>query len=166
MTTPVDVAPNNERELVLARIVDATPEQLFKLWTTPELFPEWFCPKPWRAEATAMDLRPGGASCSTMYGPDGEVFENKGVYLEVVPNEKIVFTDAFTEGWVPAEGGGMMTATLTFERRPDGKTLYVARAAHPTVEKLKQHEEMGFHGGWGVVAEQMEEVARRLAVPA
>ena len=123
MATPVDIAPNHERELVLARIVDATPEQLFKVWTTPERFPDWFCPQPWRAESTKMELRPGGASEVTMYGPDGEVFPNRGVYLEVVPNEKIVFTDAYTEGWVPAEGGGMMTATLTFQRQPDGKTL-------------------------------------------
>jgi uncharacterized protein YndB with AHSA1/START domain len=162
MTTPVEIAPSNERELVLARIVDATPEQLFKLWTTPELYPEWFCPKPWRAEVTKMDLRPGGASSNVMRGPDGEVFENNGVYLEVVPNEKLVFTDAFTEGWVPAEDGGMMTATLTFEARPDGKTLYVARVGHPTVAKLKQHEQMGFHEGWGVVAEQMEALAKTL----
>ena len=162
MTTPVDVAPNNERELVLARIVDATPEQLFKLWTTPERFPDWFCPKPWRAEVTKMDLRPGGASNNTMYGPDGEVFENKGVYLEVVPNEKIVFTDAFTEGWVPAEDGGMMTAVITFEPAEGGKTLYVARVGHPTVEKLKQHEEMGFHEGWGIVAEQCEAIAKTM----
>ena len=101
MTIKIDVAPNNERELVLARIVDATPEQLFKLWTTPERFPEWFCPQPWRAEVTKMDLRPGGASENVMYGPDGGVFPNHGVYLEIVPNKKIVFTDAFTEGWIP-----------------------------------------------------------------
>jgi uncharacterized protein YndB with AHSA1/START domain len=162
MATPIDVAPNNERELVLGRIVDATPQQLFKLWTTPDLFPQWFCPKPWRAEVTKMDLKPGGASNNTMYGPDGEVFENKGVYLEIVPNEKLVFTDAFTEGWVPAEDGGMMTATLTFEPIEGGKTRYIARAAHPTVEKLKQHEQMGFHDGWGAVADQMEAVAKTL----
>ena len=97
MATPVDIKPNNERELVLARIVDATPEQLFKVWTTPERYPEWFCPKPWRAEVRKYDLRPGGAWDTTMYGPDGEVFENPGLILEVVPNKKLVFTDAFTE---------------------------------------------------------------------
>jgi uncharacterized protein YndB with AHSA1/START domain len=162
MTTPVEIAPNHERELVLARLVDATPAQLFKLWTTPELFPEWFCPKPWRAEVTAMDLTPGGACDNVMYGPDGEVAPNRGVYLEVVPDRKIVFTDAFTAGWVPAEDGGMMTATLTFEAQPDGRTLYVARAAHTTVAKRKQHDEMGFHDGWGAVAEQMEALAKTL----
>ncbi len=162
MATPVEIAPTHERELVLARLVDATPQQLFRLWTMPERFPDWFCPKPWRAEVTAMDLTPGGASENVMYGPDGEVFPNKGVYLEVVPDRKIVFTDAFTAGWVPAEDGGMMTATVTFEAQPGGKTLYTARVAHPTVAKRKQHEEMGFHDGWGAVAEQMEAVAKTL----
>jgi uncharacterized protein YndB with AHSA1/START domain len=162
MAQPIDIAPANDRELVLARLMDVTPEQLFKAWTTPERFPEWFCPKPWRAEVAKMELKPGGAWNTTMYGPDGEVFENPGVYLEVVPNQKIVFSDAFTEGWVPVEDGGMMTCVLTFERRPDGKTLYLARCGHPSVEKLKQHEQMGFHDGWGIVAEQCEAVARTM----
>ena len=162
MAVKVGVTPNHERELALARIIDATPEQVYRCWTTPELFPEWFCPKPWRAEATKMELWPGGAAITTMYGPDGEVFPNPGVYLEVTPNRKLVFTDAYTEGWVPTEGGGMMTAVLTFEPREEGKTLYTARCGHPTVEKLKQHEAMGFLEGWGAVAEQMEAVAKTL----
>jgi uncharacterized protein YndB with AHSA1/START domain len=162
MATPVEIAPNHDRELVLARIMDATPEQLYRAWTTPERFPEWFCPKPWRAEVVKMDLTPGGAAETTMYGPNGEVFPNRGVYLEAVPNRKLVFTDAFTEGWVPVEGGGMMTAVLTFEPQPDGKTLYIARAGHPTIEKLQQHEQMGFHHGWGAVADQLEAIAKTM----
>src|SRR5687768_3746321 len=130
MATKVDATPNHERELVLARIIDATPEQVFRTWTTPERFPDWFCPKPWRAEATKMDLRPGGAAVTTMYGPDGEVFPNVGIYRGVEPNRKLVFTDAYTEGLVPAEGGGMMTAVLTSEPTADGKTLYPARCGH------------------------------------
>lgn len=162
MTTPVDVKPSNDRELVLACIVDATPEQVYRTWTTPERYPDWFCPKPWRAESTKMELRPGGSAHVTMYGPDGEVMPNPGLYLEVVPNRKIVFTDAYTEGWVPTEDGGMMTAVLTFEPTADGKTLYTARVGHPSVEKRQQHEQMGFLEGWGVVAEQMEQVAKTL----
>ena len=161
MATKVDIAPNNDNELVMARIMDATPEQLFRVWTDPELTPQWFCPKPWRAETTKMDLRAGGASETTMYGPDGEVFPNRGVYLEVVPNRKIVFTDFFTEGWVPS-ADPIMTATVTFEPQADGKTLYVARAGHPTPEKKAQHEQMGFHEGWGIVADQLEALAKTL----
>ncbi|MBI1197406.1 MAG: polyketide cyclase [Phenylobacterium sp.] len=162
MATPVDIAPSHDRELVLARIIDATPAQVFRCWTTPERYPEWFCPKPWRAEVEKMDLRPGGAANTVMHGPNGEVMPNRGVYLEVVANRKLVFTDAYTEGWVPTEDGGMMTAVLTFEPHGDGQTLYVARCGHPTVDKRKQHEQMGFHDGWGVCAEQMEALAKTL----
>ena len=63
----------------------------------PELLKQWFCPKPWRAEVAKMDLRPGGSSLIVMRSPEGQEFPNRGVYLEVVPNERLVFTDAFTE---------------------------------------------------------------------
>src|SRR3982750_3120698 len=95
MTTKIEATPNHDRELVLARIIDATPEQVYRVWTTPERFAEWFCPKPWRAEVAKQNLRPGGAAETIMYGPDGEVFPNHGVYLEVVPGKKLVFTDAY-----------------------------------------------------------------------
>ena len=162
MSVKFDIAPAHDRELVLARLVDASPEALYRVWTDAARYPEWFCPKPWRAEVDKMDLRPGGAAENTMYGPDGEVVKNRGVYLEIVPNEKIVFTDAFTEGWAPADDGGMMTCVLTFEARPDGRTLYLAHCGHPTLEKKLQHEQMGFHDGWGIVADQMEALATAL----
>jgi len=161
MTTPVEAEPRNERELVLARLVDAPAEALYRCWTDPQLIPHWFCPKPWRAEAEALDPRPGGASRITMYGPNGEVAPNDGVFLEVVPGRKIVFTDNYTEGWEP-NPDPMMTAVITFEPQPDGRTLYVARVGHPSVEKKTQHEQMGFQEGWGVCAEQMEALARTL----
>ena len=161
MATPADIAPNNERELVLARIMDATPEQLYKVWTTPERFPEWFCPKPWRAEVTAMELRPGGASNNVMFGPDGERFENKGVYLEITPNEKIVFTDAFTETWKPSDKP-FMVGIVTFEDLGDGTTRYRAVARHWTAEDKATHEQMGFHEGWGVATDQLTALAKTL----
>jgi uncharacterized protein YndB with AHSA1/START domain len=161
MAVPVDIEPRNERELVIAHLMEATPDQLFKAWTTPELYPEWFCPKPWRAEVTRMDLRPGGASDMMMYGPDGESFPNGGVYLEIDPGKKLVFTDAFSEGWIP-NPDAMMTAVLTFEAQPDGRTLYTARVGHPSLEKKADHEARGFHQGWGVVAEQLEALAKTL----
>jgi uncharacterized protein YndB with AHSA1/START domain len=165
MATPVEITPANDRELVLARIVDASAEALYRTWTDGSTYPEWFCPKPWRAEAERIELKPGGVNRVVMYGPEGEVFPNDGVFLELVPNRKIVFSDAFTEGWVP-NPDGMMTAVITFEPQPDGKTLLTARVGHPSAEKKAQHEEMGFHGGWGVMVDQLEATARRLSVPA
>jgi uncharacterized protein YndB with AHSA1/START domain len=108
-----------------------------------------------------MDVRPGGGSEMMFYGPDGESFPNNGVYLEVVPNRKIVFTDAFTEGWNPTENP-MFVGEITFEDLGNGETLYVARARHWTDESAKKHTEMGFHEGWGICADQMEALAKTL----
>jgi uncharacterized protein YndB with AHSA1/START domain len=161
MAARVDIKPENDRELVIARRIAAPPAACFRCWTDPALIPQWFCPKPWRAEVVKLDVRPGGASQMIFKGPAGESFPNDGVYLEVVPNRKLVFTDAYTAGWKPTETP-MFTCEITFEDAGDGETLYVARARHWTDAAVKQHVEMGFHEGWGACAEQMEALARTL----
>jgi uncharacterized protein YndB with AHSA1/START domain len=149
-------------ELVIERLMDAPASALWMAYT--DYLNEWFCPKPWRAELEEMDLRPGGRSAVTMYGPNGEVMPNDGVYLEVVPERRIVFTDAFTTGWDP-QGAPFMVGSFEFE--PQGeKTLLRARARHWNAETKEQHEAMGFEQGWGTMAEQWEAVARRIAANA
>lgn len=161
MATVVEMSPTGPRELVIARKLKASPAALYRCWTDPKLIPQWFCPKPWRAEVASLDLRAGGASRMTFHGPNGESFPNDGVYLELVPDRKIVFTDAFGEGWIP-QGKPMFVGEITFEDAGCGETLYVARARHWTDEAAQQHVEMGFHEGWGIVAEQLEQVAQGL----
>lgn len=160
MTTELPATPENERELVLARLIDAPREKVWRCWTEPELLKQWFVPKPWTIAAVDVDVRPGGASNITMRDPDGNEYPNPGVYLEVVPNEKLVFTDAFTEGW-KTSGKPFFVGFLTFEDE-GGKTRYVARARHWTLEETESHAKMGFHEGWGQCAEQLEELARTL----
>ncbi len=147
-------------ELVLTRIIDAPREKLFRAWTEPKLMEQWFCPKPWYVSDVKLDLRAGGASSMFINGPDGEKFPNRGVYLEVVPNEKIVFTDAYTEAWTPSEKP-FFTAVVTFED-VGGKTRYTARALHWSAADRETHEKMGFHEGWGKAADQLAELAATL----
>ncbi|MBX3593140.1 SRPBCC family protein [Sphingomonas sp.] len=149
-----------EHELVVERLMDAPASALWRAYT--DHLDAWFCPPPWRAEVQEMDLRPGGSASITMYGPNGEVMPNRGVYLEVVPERLIVFTDAFTPGWDPA-GAPFMVGSFAFEPQSDGRTRYQGRARHWTAEAKAQHAAMGFHEGWGKVAEQWEAVARRIA---
>jgi uncharacterized protein YndB with AHSA1/START domain len=95
-----------------------------------------------------------------MRDPDGNDHPYHGVYLEVIPNRKLVFTDAYSTAWQPSEKP-FMTVILTFEDE-GGKTRYTARARHWTVEDRENHEKMGFHEGWGQCAAQLEEVAKTL----
>ena len=148
------------RELVLTRLLDAPREKLFAAWTRPELMKQWFVPAPWTIAHVETDVRPGGSSLIVMRSPEGQEFPNRGIYLEVVPNERIVFTDAYTKAWEPSEKP-FFTGIITFED-VGGKTRYTARALHWNAADRETHEKMGFHEGWGKCADQLEELAKRI----
>jgi uncharacterized protein YndB with AHSA1/START domain len=157
--TPAD--PSTEsRELVLVRLIDAPPEKVYRAWTDPALLKQWFTPKPWTAASAELDVRPGGANLIVMRSPEGDEFPNRGVYLEVVPNKRLVMTDAYTTAWEPSDKA-FMTAILTFENE-SGKTRYTARVLHWSAADRKAHEEMGFHEGWSKATDQLAELVRGL----
>jgi uncharacterized protein YndB with AHSA1/START domain len=147
-------------ELTLSRLIDAPREALWRCWTEPELLKQWFTPRPWTTPVVETDVRPGGSSYFLFRGPEGEEFPNRGVYLEVVPNEKLVFTDAYTKAWEPS-AKPFMTGTITFADE-GGKTRYTATVRHWTAEDKANHEQMGFHEGWGKAADQLAAVAAKL----
>ena len=90
-----------------------------------------------------------------MKSPEGQEMPNPGQYLEIIPNRKLVFTDAFVGNWVPKEGAPFMVAEINFEDAGPGKTKYTAKARHWTVEAKAQHEQMGFIPGWTICAKQL-----------
>ena len=103
MTASPETAPTSDRELVLSRLIDAPREKLFLAWTEPELLKQWFAPLPYTTPIAELDVRPGGANFIVMRDPQGNDLPNRGIYLEVVKNERLVFTDAYVKAWEPAE---------------------------------------------------------------
>jgi uncharacterized protein YndB with AHSA1/START domain len=159
-TTRTDPAGTSaSRELVLSRIIHAPRERIFQAWTTE--LSRWWGPHGMTTPFVEMDLRPGGIFRTIMRAPDGTEYPTKGVFLEVVENEKIVFTDAFDAGWEPSTDI-FFTAITTFEALPGGRTNYTARALHWTVENRAKHEQMGFHHGWG---ESLDRLVALVAQP-
>jgi uncharacterized protein YndB with AHSA1/START domain len=150
-----------DRELVLTRLIDAPREKLFRAWTEPELLKQWFAPLPFTTPVAEIDLRPGGANRIVMRDAQGNEYPNHGVYLDIVKNERIVFTDAYTKAWEPSENP-FMTVIVTFEDAGDGKTNYTARALHWTAADRETHEKMGFHQGWGQCTDQLAALAAKL----
>ncbi|MBX9738537.1 MAG: SRPBCC family protein [Beijerinckiaceae bacterium] len=144
---------DQSRELMLTRIIDVAPEKLYRAWTEPELLKQWFTPRPFTTPVVEIDVRPGGSSYILMRGPDGVEFPNRGIYLEVEPNRRLVFTDAFTSAWQPSEKP-FMTGVITFEDL-GGKTRYTAIARHWSIADREAHEQMGFHEGWGKATDQL-----------
>jgi uncharacterized protein YndB with AHSA1/START domain len=121
--------PDPRLDLVLERLVDAPSQLVWEAWTRPEHLKKWFCPLPWKTTDCEIDLRPGGIFRTVMRGPEGQEFRNVGCYLEVIENEKLVFTSALLPGYRPvakAEGpGGLLCSgrDVRFTARPPPRTV-------------------------------------------
>lgn len=151
---------NPETDLSFTRTLNAPRALIWECWTTPEHIKHFFVPKPHSIESCEIDLRVGGRF-NTVMNVEGHLMDNKGVYLEVVEMERLVFTDTYTEGWAPVPDP-FMTAILDLEDDGNGGTIYTATARHRSPEAKKTHEDMGFFDGWGTVAVQLEEYAQSL----
>lgn len=147
-------------DLSFTRTLRAPRALLWDCWTNPEHIPHFFVPRPHKIVAVEIDLRVGGRF-DTVFDVEGNRMDNKGVYLEIVPLEKLVFTDTYETGWKPRPDP-FMTAIIEMADAPDGGTLYTATARHRSPESAKRHEEMGFFGGWGTVATQLDDYALSL----
>ena len=155
---------NPELDLQFERIVDVPREKIWAAWTTPKLLMPWFCPLPWKTIECEIDLRPGGIFHTVMQSPEGQRFPNNGCYLEVIPNQKIVWTNALEPSFRPAKQAVanpdhpceefIMTATIMLEVVAGG-TKYTAHVMHANKEARIQHEQMGFKEGWGTCLDQL-----------
>lgn len=148
--------------LQIERIINAPRAAVWRCWTQAALLKQWYCPKPWHVAHADFDLKPGGRMNISMAGPDGEGADITGIWLEVVPETSLIFTDAFSEGFYP-KPDSFMTGHVTFEDTAAGKTLMAWGARHVSEEAKQGHLDMGFEHGWNTAADQLEEVARTLA---
>ena len=153
VTRPQLWKPDPNLDLVLERVVDVPRELVWAAWTKPEHVCKWFTPAPWTVTDCEIHLRPGGIFRTTMRSPDGTEFPTLGCYLDVVPNERLIWTDALLPGYRPSENP-FFTAVITLETQGTG-TRYTATAVHRDEAGRKKHEEMGFHHGWGVALDQL-----------
>ncbi len=149
-------------DLVLQRNVDVSPARLWAAWTTPKILMKWFCPLPWKTTECEIALRPGGRFYTMMKGPAGEGHANHGCFLEVVKQKRLVWTDALLEGFRPA-ATPFLSFTAIIEMKPKGKgAMYTATVLHKDAAGRKQHEDMGFHDGWGKATDQLVALAKTL----
>ena len=161
MSSPL-IQTNPKLDLTMERTVDVPRELVWAAWTQPEHLKKWFTPAPWTTVEAELDVRPGGIFRTVMRSPEGELFPHLGCYLEVVPNERLVWTSALGPGYRPLIRGAAtgncdelyFTAILTLE--PAGKgTRYKAVAIHGDEETTRKHEQMGFRDGWNAALDQL-----------
>ncbi len=161
--------PDSKLDLSFSRIVDVPRALIWRAWTEPKLLLPWFCPKPWRTIEADIDLRPGGMFRTTFQSPEGVNFPNIGCYLEIIPGEKLVWTNALLPGFRPSApsptcgdeaANFKFTATIGLSDDPNG-TRYHAVVVHADEAGCKQHAAMGFEQGWGAALDQLVEMLKK-----
>jgi uncharacterized protein YndB with AHSA1/START domain len=156
------------RDFVISRVLDAPRELVWKAFTEPERMKQWWGPKGFSVIASKMDFRPGGTYLYGLKSPNGAAMWGKFVYREIVPNERMVLINSFSD-----EAGGVtrhpmaptwpleLLSTFTFEDEPGGKTKLTIRwSAHNATEEERNafdtsHDSM--RQGWGGTLEQLTE---------
>ncbi len=150
-------------KLTISRIIQAPRSIVWKAWTEKHHFEKWWIPEPIKCKVVKMDMMPGGGF-ETLMSEDGKDFQPhvEGCFLDIVPQERIVFTTVLTEGWKPHDPWLAMTAIITMEDA-GGSTKYTAQALHKNPEDSGKHLEMGFAEGWGTTIDQLEKLTMKLA---
>jgi uncharacterized protein YndB with AHSA1/START domain len=163
MTRTITHKPDPKLDLVLQRVVDVAPNLVWVAWTRPEYVKQWFTPAPWQTVDCEIDLRPGGIFRTVMRSPEGQEFPNTGCYLEVIENEKLVWTAALKPGYRPQTQTGELLFTAVILIEPHGAgTKYTAIAIHGDEEGATRHAAMGFHDGWGKALDQLIALAKKM----
>ncbi|GMU78590.1 MAG: hypothetical protein AMXMBFR46_13850 [Acidimicrobiia bacterium] len=160
MTLPTDFTPDPERDLVLTREVDVPPAAVWEAWTEPERVKLWFTPRPWQTTDCEIDLRPGGIFRTVMRGPDGEEGGGTGCFLEVLHEERLVWTGALGPGFRPNPPEEMAFTAIISLVPTAGGTRYTAAVMHAEAASARRHEEMGFFDGWGAALDQLVELVK------
>ena len=157
----------DDRTLSFTRHIKASPANVWRCWTEPELLKQWFAPKPVQTTEAEMDARPGGGFRIVMVIPDhGTMAGDAGCVLVADPGKRLVWTNLLGPGFKPnALGTGPMDFGFTaiIDIAPaDGGCTYTATVMHATSDAAKTHEGMGFYDGWGTCATQLGDLAATL----
>jgi uncharacterized protein YndB with AHSA1/START domain len=134
----------SDREILFTCVFRHPSQLLFEAWTEPEHLRFWQGCDSAIIIACEVDLRVGGAWSHTMRMPDGSEHPQKGVYREIVPNERLVYTSIYD---VERLGRPECLITVTFEALAGGGTRLTHRILHQSMEMRDLHLKSGMEEG-------------------
>jgi uncharacterized protein YndB with AHSA1/START domain len=132
--------------LTLKRRLNAPPAKVFAAWTDPEKVKRWMGPGEIKAVSAECDLRTGGGYRWVMQSPAGEIHDVSGVYREVIPNEKLVFTWAWKS---TPERESLVTVLIKPDG--DGSLLTLTHEQFLDDDARNRHQQ-----GWSAALDKME----------
>jgi uncharacterized protein YndB with AHSA1/START domain len=134
--------------LTIKRRLKAPPAKVFAAWTDPEKMKQWMGPGAMTGQLTECDARIGGRYRWVMKSPDGELFDVGGVYREVVPNEKLVFTWAWKS--TPEVES---VVTVLFKPDGDGTLLTLTHEQFLDEDACNRHQ-----NGWDGALDKLDKL--------
>jgi uncharacterized protein YndB with AHSA1/START domain len=140
-------------ELVVTRVIAAPRERVFEAWSEPARLTRWFAPLPYTLPLCEMDFRPGGRFRMAMRSPAGEDHEFSGVYREIVPPSKLVWTGEFASGPVD-----QVRTEITFEEEGTKTKLSVRQTFSVLTPETEPHTK-GAKQGWTATLDQLQALA-------
>ena len=145
-----------DRQILIVREFDAPKHLVYEAWTTPELVRQWWCGERGEMTVADIDLRVGGKWRYAMVANAGFEVAFHGEYREIVPNERLVSTEAY-EG-IPDPDGNASLNTLTLTE-VDGRTTLAVLVEHKSQEGRDAHINSGMEGGMQESMDRLEQVA-------
>lgn len=130
--------PDSDRELSQTRVFDAPRALVFAAFTDPAHVSNWWGPNGFRTTTYEHALEPGGVWRFTMHGPDGTDYENRVVYREVVPNERLVWDHSGDRDYARA-----FVTTVTFQEVDAGRTSVTLHLRAPSAAIMDEMKQFG-----------------------
>jgi uncharacterized protein YndB with AHSA1/START domain len=153
------------QDLLVTRVFNAPRELVWEAWTDPQHFKQWWGPRDYTCPYCEMDLRVGGKYLNCMRSPEGQDIWSTGEYREIIPMERLVFTDCFADedgNVVPATYYGLgpdfplvMLVTVTFEEQHGKTKVILEHIGLPTGP-----EGDGAEQGWSETFDKLAESLR------
>ena len=145
-----------DNELLIVRTFNAPPSVVFALWSSAEHMKRWIGPKDFTCPEATIDFRVGGRYRAMITSAQHGENWFSGVYREIVPDKRLVFT--FTWENEGPSAGLEMLVTITFEER-EGKTEQIFhQAPFSTTERRDSHV-----GGWSQAFDKQAAYAESIA---
>jgi uncharacterized protein YndB with AHSA1/START domain len=155
MSAATQNAPYGERTMTLTRVFDAPRELVWRAWTDPKHLAQWFGPKQFTSSVPQLDVRIGGALRIVMRRPDGNDYPMKGTFLEVVPSERLVFSNIA----VDKDGNHLLEGetTVTLSEQ-GGETKLTLRTYAKGLVPIAPQMLAGMEAGWSQSFEKLQEL--------
>ena len=147
-----------EATVEIVRVFDAPRALVWQAWTDPKMVAQWFGPKHFTSSVPEYDVRAGGKLRIVMHGPDGNDYPMKGIFHELVPPEKLVFSSIAIDN----DGNHLLEGrtTVTFTEQ-NGKTTMTLKSHAVGRVPLAPQMLAGMKEGWTGSIDKLEALVAR-----